>query len=777
MEFRKWTTWTGREKPLFKHGIPTRFVILAVVAVFVIPGIVFSGFLLARYAEAERMKYELMGQGVANAVSSVLDEHLASLRTTLQTLSTSPLIESEDWEAFHRQALQVKSIMNAHIGLRSPDGNRILTTRLPWGAPLPATPLPFETSHSAVAPFASNVYVGDVSEVPQIAMVTPVIIDGKTRYLLDISVGTDVLLDLVKSVTPPDWIVGVGDRLGTYVLRTEDHEKFTGKPGVPAFLARAQGRQGTFTGESAFGEEIQVSYRRTAVSDWLVAANIRQSVLQAPLYSALKMLAGFGLVALLGMSIAALTLWGYVSRPLSSLAEASRNIGTSKANFSIGTSLQEFVALRDALDTASEEVRLNKVLLETRVAERTRALREANEELQAEIEARKDAESQLRQIQKMEAVGQLTGGIAHDFNNMLSVIISSLNLFEKRHKRGDKDAFKFIASAKDGANRAANLTKRLLAFSRQQPLEPSVVQLNQVVGGMSEMLQRTLGDTISVETVLGAGLWKTHVDATQVENALLNLAVNARDAMPDGGKLTIETANCFLDEEYTRNHRELPVGQYVMIAVTDTGTGMPQEVLDKAFDPFFTTKGPGLGTGLGLSQVYGFVKQSQGHIKIYSEAGEGTSVKIYLPRNTSDEPAAEKRSRRIPSSLAGSKDQIIIVVEDNEDLRHLTVSLLEEIGYSVLNAETPLAALATIRERADISLLFTDIVMPEMSGRKLADAVAAFRPELPVLFTTGFTRNAVVHNGVLDSGVNFIAKPFSLEELAAKVRASLEENA
>jgi CheY-like chemotaxis protein len=377
----------------------------------------------------------------------------------------------------------------------------------------------------------------------------------------------------------------------------------------------------------------------------------------------------------------------------------------------------------------------------------------------------------------MEAVGQLTGGIAHDFNNMLSVIISSLNLFEKRHKRGDKDALKFIASAKDGANRAANLTKRLLAFSRQQPLEPSLVRLNQVVSGMSEMLQRTLGDSISVETVLAAGLWKTHVDATQVENALLNLAVNARDAMPDGGKLTIETANCFLDEEYTRTHRELPVGQYAMIAVTDTGAGMPQEVLDKAFDPFFTTKGPGLGTGLGLSQVYGFVKQSQGHIKIYSEAGEGTSVKIYLPRHTSEEPAAEKKPRRISSALAGSKDQIIIVVEDNEDLRHLTVSLLEEIGYSVLNAETPSAALAMIRERADICLLFTDIVMPEMSGRKLADEVAAFRPELPVLFTTGFTRNAVVHNGVLDSGVNFIAKPFSMEELAAKVRATLDESA
>jgi CheY-like chemotaxis protein len=266
---------------------------------------------------------------------------------------------------------------------------------------------------------------------------------------------------------------------------------------------------------------------------------------------------------------------------------------------------------------------------------------------------------------------------------------------------------------------------------------------------------------------------KTNADASQVENAILNLAVNARDAMPDGGRLTIETANCFLDEDYVRTHEGVLAGQYVMLAVTDTGAGMPPDVLERVFDPFFTTKAPGMGTGLGLSQVYGFVKQSNGHIKIYSEPAEGTSVKIYLPRHTGEEARSEVRVTKLDPTLNGSPERVILVVEDEDDLRRITVSLLQELGYTVVEAEGPVNALEIIRERQDLSLLFTDVVMPEMSGRKLAEKAAAIRPELPILFTTGFTRNAIVHNGVLDRGVNFLPKPFSMEQLAAKIRDAL----
>jgi signal transduction histidine kinase len=399
-------------------------------------------------------------------------------------------------------------------------------------------------------------------------------------------------------------------------------------------------------------------------------------------------------------------------------------------------------------------------------------LEAANESLSREMAQKEDAERQIRQMQKMEAVGQLTGGIAHDFNNMLAVIISAMNLIQRKVSRGETDLQKFVDAAMDAATRAASLTQRLLAFSRQQPLAPQLLDANRLIAGMSELLGRTLGETIQIETVLAGGLWRTHADQSQLENAVLNLAVNARDAMPDGGKLTIETANCHLDDLYASQHAEVPAGQYVMVAVTDTGTGMPPEIVARAFDPFFTTKPVDKGTGLGLSQVFGFVKQSGGHVKIYSEPGEGTTVRIYLPRHFGEEQVPEASTPG--GSLAGSPDETILVVEDDVRVRALTVAALGELGYRVLQADAAAPALALLEKHPEVTLLFTDIVMPETNGRKLADMAARLRPDLKVLFTTGFTRNAVVHNGVLDHGVNFIAKPFTIDQLAEKVRSVLD---
>jgi signal transduction histidine kinase len=396
----------------------------------------------------------------------------------------------------------------------------------------------------------------------------------------------------------------------------------------------------------------------------------------------------------------------------------------------------------------------------------------ANHELKREMASRQAAETQVRQMQKMEAVGQLTGGIAHDFNNMLAVIMSAMNLIERKLKRGETDIAKFVESALDAAKRAASLTGRLLAFSRQQPLAPSVIEANRMVAGMSDLLRRTLGESVAVETVLAGGLWKTHADPSQLENAILNLAVNGRDAMADGGKLTIETANAYLDDAYAAAHAEVPAGQYVMIAVTDTGTGMSPDVAAKAFEPFFTTKSAGKGTGLGLSQVFGFVKQSGGHVKIYSETGQGTTVKIYLPRHFGDaQPAAEPVQAR---DTTVAPTETILVVEDDERVRVGTVDALRELGYTVFHASSATEALARLEATPDVALLFTDIVMPGMNGRKLADEALKTMPQLKVLFTTGFTRNAVVHNGVLDHGVNFIAKPFSIDQLARKLREVLD---
>jgi PAS domain S-box-containing protein len=415
-------------------------------------------------------------------------------------------------------------------------------------------------------------------------------------------------------------------------------------------------------------------------------------------------------------------------------------------------------------------------ITERKAAER--ALRNLAAELESRVEARtreiEKAEAQIRQMQKIDAIGQMTGGIAHDFNNMLAVVIGSLDI---AHRRIDDDpvrARRFIDNAREGAARAATLTSRLLAFSRQQPLAPESLDLNKLVANMSELLRRTLGEHVQIETVLAGGLWRTMADPGEVENALLNLCVNARDAMPDGGRLTIETANAHLDETYAADHLEVAVGQYVLICVSDTGSGMPPEVIERAFDPFYTTKPVGKGTGLGLSQVYGFIKQSGGHVKIYSEIGHGTTLKVYLPRWFGAEVSRAAGAQRDGQTARGAATEIVLVVEDEAGVRNISVDALRELGYTVIHAENASEALRMIEGHPKIDLLFTDIVMPEMNGRQLADRAVALRPSLKVLYTTGYTRNAVVHNGVLDPGVAFLPKPFTIDQLATKVRQVLD---
>lgn len=401
------------------------------------------------------------------------------------------------------------------------------------------------------------------------------------------------------------------------------------------------------------------------------------------------------------------------------------------------------------------------------------SLRRANSATATAGVARDAAEGQVRQLQKMEAVGQLTGGIAHDFNNMNAVVMSAISLCRKRLARGETDIASLLDAAMDAAQRSAALTARLLAFSRQQQLLPEVLDPSQFISGMTELLRRTLGENIIIETVLGGGLWRTNADPSQLENVILNLCVNARDAMPEGGKLTLETANVSLDDAYTRANIDVAAGQYVMIAVTDNGGGMSPEVIGRAFEPFYTTKPLGEGTGLGLSQVFGFVKQSGGHVKIYSEPGNGTTIKVYLPRYTGDIKVAVAPE---PHTLIprGNVGEIVLVVEDERRLREVTVAGLRELGYTIVHAHDGANALLKLDQHPEISCLFTDIVMPGMSGRQLADEAMRRRPELKVLFTTGYARESVIHNQSLAQGVNFLPKPYTLDDLALKMRAVLE---
>ena len=392
-----------------------------------------------------------------------------------------------------------------------------------------------------------------------------------------------------------------------------------------------------------------------------------------------------------------------------------------------------------------------------------------------DLTERRTIEEQLRQVQKMEAIGQLTGGIAHDFNNLLTVISGNIETVQRRMSRTDPGLYRNLEAAARAVERASTLTHRLLAYSRRQPLEPRSVESNRLIMGMSDLLGRTIGANITIETVLAAGLWQVSADANQVENAILNLAVNARDAMPDGGKLTLETANTYLDEAYAKINAEVIPGQYVMVAVSDTGIGMTPEVVEKAFEPFFTTKGLGEGTGLGLSQVYGFIKQSGGHIKIYSELGEGTTVRFYLPRLHERPPVVQEDALVVqPPPLGGQ--ETILVVEDNDEVRAYTTDILRELGYEVFEATEGDTALSLIASEPRIKLLFTDVGLPgPFNGRQIADEARKLRSDLKILFTTGYAQNAIIHQGRLDPGVQLIVKPFNFAGLAAKIRQIFDE--
>jgi len=404
--------------------------------------------------------------------------------------------------------------------------------------------------------------------------------------------------------------------------------------------------------------------------------------------------------------------------------------------------------------------------LEQRVTLRTAELGDALKKLQHESDEREAAQVALRQAQRMESLGQLTGGVAHDFNNLLQVISGNLQLL-RREVAGNERAEKRVQSAIGGVTRGAKLASQLLAFGRRQPLEPKVLDVGRFIKGMDDMLRRALGEEIELETVISGGLWTALVDPGQIENAILNLSINARDAMPEGGKLTIEAGNATLDDEYARMHDDVQPGQYVMLGVTDTGTGIPPELLERVFEPFFSTKPEGKGTGLGLSMVYGFVKQSGGHVKIYSEQDQGTTIKIYLPRVFQ---AEDKLADETAAPVRGGSETVL-VVEDDDEVRETAVGLLGDLGYRVLKAREAMGALSIIESGVPVDVLFTDVVMPgPLRSPELARKARERLPGLAVLFTSGYTENAIVHGGRLDPGVDLLSKPYTREALARKIR-------
>jgi len=427
---------------------------------------------------------------------------------------------------------------------------------------------------------------------------------------------------------------------------------------------------------------------------------------------------------------------------------ASRTIGMTIELRDITVDKRREAALRDLTEW-----------LETQVAERTRE--------------RDDAEDALRHAQKMEAIGQLTGGIAHDFNNLLTGITGSLELMRTRLAQGRLDTLsRYIDAASDSAQRAATLTHRLLAFARRQPLDPKPVDANRLVASMEEMLRRTLGEAIRLEIVTAGELWQTLCDPHQLESGLLNLALNARDAMPHGGTLTIETCNAQLDRADAARERDVEPGQYVCIRLADTGAGMSREVMDRAFEPFFTTKPVGAGTGLGLSVLYGFARQSKGFCKIHSEPGQGTTVRLYLPRlGRVDSREGAARAKDAPRA---GPSRMVLVVEDEPVVRALVLDILRDLGHRAMEAEDGPSGLRILQSTEPIDLLITDVGLPGINGRQLADQARERRPDLKVLFMTGYAEGAALASGFLQPGMELMTKPFALDTLAARLRDLLE---
>ena len=418
--------------------------------------------------------------------------------------------------------------------------------------------------------------------------------------------------------------------------------------------------------------------------------------------------------------------------------------------------VEERRAIEAERDKALAALRTLNETLEIRVAERSAELMQAEEK--------------LRQSQKMEAVGQLTGGLAHDFNNLLAGISGALELMETRIAQGRlRELDRYLVAAQGAAKRAAALTHRLLAFSRRQTLAPRPVDVNQLIDGLTELIQRTVGPGIQVETVGATGLWPALVDPSQLENSLLNLCINARDAMPEGGRITIETANRWMDRE-TARAQDLPEGQYLSLCVTDTGVGIPPEVAARVFEPFFTTKPIGQGTGLGLSMIYGFARQSGGQVRLYSEVGQGTTLCIYLPRYLGEAPAAEGLATRLDVAVT-SQGETVLIVDDEPTVRMLVMDILEDLGYAVLEAADSLTGLKILQSDVHLDLLITDVGLPGgMNGRQMADAGRQSRPGLKTLFITGYAENAAIGNGHLDPGMEILTKPFAVDALAARVR-------
>jgi len=747
-------------------SIQARLTMLAVSTA--LPLVALVGFGILRVVDDERTQIQ---QGVKHQVDNLLwdlDRQIGAIQGELQVLALSSSLQDGDFAAFDRQMRATLKINGTSIVLHDTKGQQLLSTNRAFGEPLPRATNTEMHDRVVVTgrPQISDLIMGAVLRRPILVVGVPVFRDGQVVHVLAMGLGPEVLSSLLgEQSLPPDWTAGIFDRKGIIVARNRELDRFLGKPVSPTLLEAMRGTvESWFPSVTSEGIPVYATFRRSPMTGWTVAIGLPREFVDAPVRRA-RLLAFGGGAAVLAFSLV-LGWWmaRAIRRPVEALTAATKALGRGEYVGQLVDGVRELDLVGGELHHAADALTRNREQLESMVAERTRELASANERLRAEIAAREQAQSALLQTQKMEAMGQLTGGIAHDFNNLLTAISGSLTLLEPRIS--DDRSVRLLQTAQRGASQGAKLTEALLAFARKQRLNPIPTDLTSIIIAMSEILRRSIGPTIEIRHALAADLWPVLIDTGQIETALLNVALNARDAMPGGGMLLIETANIPATREEVPE--EMAGQDSVLVSVRDTGTGMSPEVVERAFEPFFTTKEIGKGTGLGLSMVFGVVRQSGGTVRIDSRLREGTTVQIYLPR--AHETAASAVHRVRPAGTA--RGAHILVVDDDTDVRWIIAQDLQEMGCVVMEAESGCAALAILERGTPCDLMVTDLVMPGLSGLDTLRLARRNRPDLKVLFTSGYADLSRFGSNL--SNHPLLKKPFKLETLGEAVQTALQ---
>ena len=698
-------------------------------------------------------------------LATTLDREMFVLQQPLFALAGSESLSQGDLAAFHARATDLSRRVGWNISLTDATGQQLLNTRSPFGARLGVTATPPsapQTVQTGVATISGVVQAASDGRSAVIVSL-PVTVAGRPGFSLHMNIIGAITAIVEQQHVEPGGIIAVVDSAHRILARQPSVADAVGKVAVPAAVSAIENRtRSSFDSISREGVATSNVLYRMESTGWTVLVGIPKTTLFGAIYSSLWNIAAVGLASMAVASALTIVFGRRLARQVALLSQMAGALELGQPVASPSPS-----GIRE-IDTIGQALVRTSLTLQSRTAEREFALGA----LQQEVADRKKVEAQLVHAQKMESVGRLTSGIAHDFNNILAAIVGSIELVEDK-LAADDEGLAALRNGIEAAMLGSELTGRLLAFARQQPLAPTEIDINDIVAMLTPVLRRTLGGQVQVESILDGDLWMARADSSQVQDALLNLSINARDAMPDGGLLRIETRNVTLDADYADRHIDAVPGDYVMLSVTDNGSGMPPEVMARAFEPFFTTKEAGRGSGLGLSMVYGFAQQSAGHLNIYSEQGTGTSVKLYLPRcERADETRAEVPAR--PVDLAQGGSETVMVVDDFDAVRRIACRTLRDLGYLVVEASNAEKALALIDRGQTIDLLFTDIVMPGgMTGRALAEEVWARLPRLPVLFTSGFVGMSGEGTTGTGSRITILHKPYRRQELAARVREAL----